>query len=82
MSASAGHLSGLLSKSDILSFSVSSRSPSVGFDSTMRVILKWSPQKATRATAHIPEKAGELCLRAFFRLVYAIKWENIPPEVH
>ncbi|SJL11765.1 uncharacterized protein ARMOST_15174 [Armillaria ostoyae] len=43
--------------------------------------LKWSPQKATRAAAHIPENAGELCLQAFFHLVYAIKWENIPPEL-
>ncbi|KAJ3493456.1 hypothetical protein NLJ89_g11016 [Agrocybe chaxingu] len=36
---------------------------------------------ATRAAAHIPADAADVCERAFFRLVYAMKWENIPPRL-
>jgi hypothetical protein len=43
--------------------------------------LDWTMRKATRATKHIPENAGELCERTFFRLAYAIEHENIPAKV-
>ncbi|CAA7267612.1 unnamed protein product [Cyclocybe aegerita] len=34
---------------------------------------------ATRAAAHIPTDADDVCECAFFHLVYTMKWENIPP---
>ncbi|PBK95101.1 hypothetical protein ARMGADRAFT_1028523 [Armillaria gallica] len=37
-------------------------------------VLGWSPRKATCAAAHLPANA-------FFRLVYTMKWYNIPPEL-
>lgn len=44
-------------------------------------VMVWSPRKATRAAAHIPPDAPELCERTFFRLVYAMKWEDIPGKL-
>ncbi|KAK6980814.1 hypothetical protein R3P38DRAFT_2808824 [Favolaschia claudopus] len=35
--------------------------------SFLESILDWSSRKATRAAKHIPENAGELCERTFFR---------------
>ncbi|KAJ7907744.1 hypothetical protein B0H13DRAFT_1618156, partial [Mycena leptocephala] len=43
--------------------------------------LDWTMRKATRAAKHIPDNAGELCERTFFRLAYAIEHENIPAKV-
>ncbi|KAK0495240.1 hypothetical protein EDD18DRAFT_1310008 [Armillaria luteobubalina] len=43
--------------------------------------ILWSPRKATRVAAHLPVNAPDLCERAFFRIVYAMKWFNIPPEL-
>ncbi|KAK0433129.1 uncharacterized protein EV420DRAFT_1654962 [Desarmillaria tabescens] len=44
-------------------------------------VLEWSLRKATYAAAHLPANAPDLCEQAFFRLVYAMKWYNIPPEL-
>ncbi len=44
-------------------------------------VLEWSPRKATCTAAHLPANAADLCKRAFFQIVYAMKWFNIPPEV-
>lgn len=43
--------------------------------------LNWSSRRATRAAKHIPENAGELCERTFFRLVHAIENDHIPAKV-
>ncbi|KAJ6493122.1 hypothetical protein C8R45DRAFT_1095639 [Mycena sanguinolenta] len=44
-------------------------------------VLDWSSRKATRAAKHIPENAGELAERTFFRLVQAIESEHIPASL-
>ncbi|KAE9389251.1 hypothetical protein BT96DRAFT_947016 [Gymnopus androsaceus JB14] len=44
-------------------------------------VMNWSPRAGTRAAAHLPPDADELCEHAFFRLVYCMKWENIPPKL-
>ncbi|KAJ3514067.1 hypothetical protein NLJ89_g2589 [Agrocybe chaxingu] len=44
-------------------------------------VMNWTPRMATRAAAHIPSDAPDVCERAFFRIVYAMKWENIPPKL-
>lgn len=43
--------------------------------------LDWTMRKATRAAKHIPDDAGILCKRAFFRLAYVIEHEKIPAKV-
>ncbi|KAJ7342565.1 hypothetical protein DFH08DRAFT_704093, partial [Mycena albidolilacea] len=45
-------------------------------------VLNWSPRVGIRAAAHILANAEELCEHSFYRLVYAMKWFNIPPEVY
>ncbi|TFY72179.1 hypothetical protein EVG20_g820 [Dentipellis fragilis] len=42
--------------------------------------LDWSHRKGTRAAAHIPENAPEVCERAFFRAVYLMKEYDIPAK--
>ena len=42
--------------------------------------LNWTPRKGTRAAAHLPADAEDQCEATFFRIVYAMKWENIPPK--
>ncbi|KAJ6450731.1 hypothetical protein C8R47DRAFT_1084330 [Mycena vitilis] len=49
--------------------------------SFLESVLDWSSRKATRAAKHIPENAGELCERTFFRLVHAIESEHIPASL-
>jgi len=44
-------------------------------------VLNWTPRKVTCVAAHIPPNAPELCEQTFFRLVYAIKWEEIPVKL-
>jgi hypothetical protein len=44
--------------------------------------LKWSERKATRAAQKVPDNWEELCERAFFRIAYAIKEEDIPPDLY
>lgn len=44
-------------------------------------VLDWTPRKGTRAAAHLPENADDLCEEAFFRIVYCMKWHCIPPRV-
>ncbi|KAJ6448111.1 hypothetical protein C8R45DRAFT_1115497 [Mycena sanguinolenta] len=46
--------------------------------SFLESVLDWSSRKATRAAKHIPENAGELTERTFFRLVQAIESEHVP----
>ncbi|KAJ7705055.1 hypothetical protein B0H17DRAFT_1193530 [Mycena rosella] len=41
----------------------------------------WTMRKATRAAKHIPDDAGDLCERAFFRLAYTIEHEKIPAKL-
>ena len=43
--------------------------------------LNWTPRKGTHAAAHLPADAEDQCEVAFFWLVYAMKWENVPPKV-
>ncbi|KAJ7808001.1 hypothetical protein B0H13DRAFT_1928673 [Mycena leptocephala] len=49
--------------------------------SFLESVLDWSLRKATWAAKHIPDNAGELCERTFFRLVYAIESEHIPTSL-
>ncbi|PBK85838.1 hypothetical protein ARMGADRAFT_1087110 [Armillaria gallica] len=44
-------------------------------------VMGWSPRKATRAAAHIPKDAPDLCEAAFFQLAYAMKWSNVPAKL-
>ncbi|KAG1802170.1 uncharacterized protein HD556DRAFT_1304341 [Suillus plorans] len=44
-------------------------------------VLDWSPRKGTRAAAHLPADAEETCEECFFRLVYIMKWYNVPPKL-
>ncbi|KZV74581.1 hypothetical protein PENSPDRAFT_662242 [Peniophora sp. CONT] len=44
--------------------------------------LNWSPRKGTSAAASVPPDAPGLCQHTFFWIKYAMKWLNIPPEVH
>jgi hypothetical protein len=44
-------------------------------------VMDWSLRAATRAAAHIPTDAPDLCERTFFRIVYAMKWETVPPKL-
>jgi len=41
-------------------------------------VMDWSIRKGTRAAAHIPENAVELCERSLFRIVYLVKEYDIP----
>ncbi|KAH9927827.1 uncharacterized protein B0H18DRAFT_1118347 [Fomitopsis serialis] len=41
-------------------------------------VLGWSVRKGTRAAAHIPDNATELCERTFFRIVHAVVMYDIP----
>lgn len=43
--------------------------------------LNWKPWKGTCAAAHLPANVEDQCEAAFFQLVYAMKWENVPPKV-
>ncbi|KAF4590471.1 hypothetical protein EYR38_009772 [Pleurotus pulmonarius] len=58
-------------------FQCSERFVRAFFESTMN----WAPRQATRAAAHVPVNAADLCERTFFRLVYAMKWEDIPSNL-
>ncbi|KAJ7178437.1 hypothetical protein C8R43DRAFT_942122 [Mycena crocata] len=49
--------------------------------SFLESVLDWTSRKATRAAKHIPDNAGELCERTFFRLAHAIQSENIPAKL-
>jgi hypothetical protein len=49
--------------------------------SFLESVLDWTSRKATRAAKHIPDNAGELCERTFFRLVHAIESEHIPASL-
>ncbi|EGO28001.1 hypothetical protein SERLADRAFT_435774 [Serpula lacrymans var. lacrymans S7.9] len=40
--------------------------------------LDWSVRKGTRAAAHIPDNADDLCEAAFFRIVHLANWYDIP----
>ncbi|KXN80633.1 hypothetical protein AN958_09263 [Leucoagaricus sp. SymC.cos] len=44
-------------------------------------VMNWTPRKATRTARHIPPDAADICERAFFRLVYAIEWFDIPSKL-
>ncbi|KAF8983362.1 hypothetical protein BDQ17DRAFT_1336533 [Cyathus striatus] len=46
-----------------------------------QLVMNWSLRQATRAAAHLPIDAPDSCERTFFCLVYAMKWENIPPSL-
>ncbi|KAJ7692093.1 hypothetical protein B0H17DRAFT_1061886 [Mycena rosella] len=46
-----------------------------------KVVMDWTPRKATRQARHIPEDAPSLIKRTFFRLRYAILTGRIPPEL-
>ncbi|EPS95422.1 hypothetical protein FOMPIDRAFT_1132449 [Fomitopsis schrenkii] len=41
-------------------------------------VLGWSVRKGTRAAAHIPANADELCERAFFRIVHIVVMYDVP----
>lgn len=43
--------------------------------------LDWSIRKGTRAAAHIPENADDVCEAAFFRIVHLANWYDIPLSV-
>ncbi|KAG6863222.1 hypothetical protein C0993_012433, partial [Termitomyces sp. T159_Od127] len=47
----------------------------------LQSVMNWSPWKATQAGSHIPGDAADQCERTFFRLVYAMKWDNISPKL-
>jgi hypothetical protein len=43
--------------------------------------LLWSERKATRAAQKLPDNWEHLCQRAFLRIAYGIKEQDIPPEL-
>ncbi|KAF5382378.1 hypothetical protein D9757_009804 [Collybiopsis confluens] len=43
--------------------------------------MNWTVRAGTRAAAHLPADADDLCERTYFRLVYCMKWEDIPPDL-
>lgn len=43
--------------------------------------MKWSIRRGTRAAAHIPEDAPELCEAALYRIVHLLFWYDIPVKV-
>ncbi|KAG7099906.1 hypothetical protein E1B28_001705 [Marasmius oreades] len=43
--------------------------------------LNYTIRKGTRAAAHLPADADDQCERTFYRLVYPMLWDNIPPEL-
>jgi hypothetical protein len=43
--------------------------------------LLWSERRATRAAQKLPDNWEDLCKRAFLRIAYSIKEEDIPPEL-
>ncbi|KAL0569111.1 hypothetical protein V5O48_012860 [Marasmius crinis-equi] len=47
----------------------------------MQSVLDFSPRQGTRAAAKLPDDADDVCERTFFRLVYAMMWEKIPPKL-
>ncbi|KAG1736095.1 uncharacterized protein EDB91DRAFT_1083444 [Suillus paluster] len=56
--------------------------PAVKFvQSFFKSVLNWSLRKGTRAAAHLPADAEETCEECFFRLVYIMKWHNVPPKL-
>ncbi|KAI5884963.1 uncharacterized protein SCHCODRAFT_02521826 [Schizophyllum commune H4-8] len=47
----------------------------------LQSVMGYSLRKATQAAAHIPPDADVLCERCVFRIVYLMKWYNIPLEL-
>ncbi|KAI5822457.1 hypothetical protein K523DRAFT_335125 [Schizophyllum commune Tattone D] len=47
----------------------------------LQSVMGYSLQKAIRAAAHIPPDADVLCEQCVFRIVYLMKWYNIPLEL-
>ncbi|KAF8996363.1 hypothetical protein BDQ17DRAFT_1429806 [Cyathus striatus] len=48
---------------------------------SLLTVMNWSLCQATCAAAHLPIDAPDSCERTFFCLVYAMKWENVPPSL-
>ncbi|KAF8983707.1 hypothetical protein BDQ17DRAFT_1168690, partial [Cyathus striatus] len=44
-------------------------------------VMNWTLHQATCAAAHVPLDVPVECEWTFFCLVYAMKWENIPPSL-
>lgn len=44
-------------------------------------VMDWTLRRGTRAAAHIPANAFELCERALYRIVHLINFYDIPPEL-
>ncbi|KAJ8496334.1 hypothetical protein ONZ45_g12488 [Pleurotus djamor] len=44
-------------------------------------VLQWSKRKGTRAAAHLPADAPDVCERAFFRIVNLMKEHDIPAKL-
>ncbi|THV03436.1 hypothetical protein K435DRAFT_747854 [Dendrothele bispora CBS 962.96] len=47
----------------------------------LQSVMSWTPRAGTRAAAHLPDNAEELCERTFMRIAYAMRWYNIPPKL-
>jgi hypothetical protein len=47
----------------------------------MASVMDWTPRKGTRAAAHFPEDAEDVCEEAFFRQMYIMKWNEVHPKV-
>lgn len=43
--------------------------------------LDWSIRHGTRAAAHLPDNASELCKRSLFRIFHLINHYDIPPKL-
>ncbi|THU86610.1 hypothetical protein K435DRAFT_868108 [Dendrothele bispora CBS 962.96] len=46
-----------------------------------QAILNWSPHAGTRAAAHLPTDAEDVCECSLMQIVYAMQWYNIPPKL-
>ncbi|THU77489.1 hypothetical protein K435DRAFT_877775 [Dendrothele bispora CBS 962.96] len=46
-----------------------------------QAVLNWSPRAGTRAAAHLPADAEDVCERSLMQIVYAMQWYNIPPKL-
>lgn len=48
----------------------------------LRTTLNWSERKSTRADHKLPDHWEDLCEKALFRIIYAIKEEDIPASLY
>ncbi|THU92530.1 hypothetical protein K435DRAFT_862382 [Dendrothele bispora CBS 962.96] len=46
-----------------------------------QAIMNWAPHAGTQTAVKLPDDADDICEHSFMRIVYAMKWYNIPSEL-